>query len=94
MSIKLHAIELPAIFQPMPATPSADELLKLDEALGRLVPGLYADQEKVQRALADIKTRLALAEKNLRDYDAVVLEIIIRNEAKAAAAAAAQKVGA
>jgi len=45
-------------------------------------------------ALQGLEEPRAVAARRGLDYDAVVPEIIIRNEAKAAAAAAAQKVGA
>lgn len=45
-------------------------------------------------ALKSLEEPRAVAARRGLDYDAVVPEIIIRNEAKAAAAAAAQKVGA
>ncbi|WP_336646378.1 30S ribosomal protein S5 [Microbacterium sp. USHLN186] len=45
-------------------------------------------------ALQSLEEPRAVAARRGLDYDAVVPEIIIRNEAKAAAAAAAQKVGA
>nr|WP_309065514.1 30S ribosomal protein S5 [Microbacterium sp.] len=45
-------------------------------------------------ALKGLEEPRAVAARRGLDYDAVVPEIIIRNEAKAAAAAAAQKVGA
>lgn len=49
--------------------PSPEDLSKLDAAFAQLLPGLYLERDKQERALEDTRLRLARAETALRDFD-------------------------